>query len=143
MSRTLVGMDALRLRAAGPITTVAAALVLLAGCSGGSTADPAPSGPSSSPTPTPTADPTEQSSGEPTEQPTEQPTERPAPAHPVSMAALARADLTGGDLRLGAVRERTPAYTSYDVTFASTTMGEGTEPLRISGVLNVPTGRGR
>ena len=142
MSRTLVGMDALRLRAAGPITTVAAALVLLAGCSGGSTADPAPSGPSSSPTPTPTADPTEQSSGEPTEQPTEQPTERPAPAHPVSMAALARADLTGGDLRIGAVRERTPAYTSYDVTFASTTMGEGTEPLRISGVLNVPTGRG-
>ena len=58
------------------------------------------------------------------------------------MAALARADLTGGDLRLGVVRERTAAYTSYDVTFASTTAGEGTAPLRISGVLNVPTGRG-
>ena len=58
------------------------------------------------------------------------------------MAALAAADLPGGDLRLGAVRERTPAYTSYDVTFASTTAGRGTAPLRISGVLNVPTGRG-
>ena len=58
------------------------------------------------------------------------------------MAALAAADLTGGDLRLGAVRERTSAYTSYDVTFASTTAGGGTAPLRISGVLNVPTGRG-
>ena len=41
------------------------------------------------------------------------------------MAALAAADLTGGDLRLGAVRERTPAYTSYDVTFRSTTAGRG------------------
>ena len=58
------------------------------------------------------------------------------------MAALAAADLTGGDLRLGAVRERTPAYTSYDVTFRSTTAGRGTAPLRISGVLNVPSGRG-
>ena len=58
------------------------------------------------------------------------------------MAALAEAELTGGDLRLGAVRERTDAYTSYDVTFASTTAGRGTAPLRISGVLNVPTGRG-
>ncbi len=61
---------------------------------------------------------------------------------PISMAALVAADLTGGDLRLGAVRERTAAYTSYDVTFASTTAGRGTAPLRISGVLNVPTGRG-
>jgi dipeptidyl aminopeptidase/acylaminoacyl peptidase len=58
------------------------------------------------------------------------------------VAALAAADLPGGDLRLGAVRERTPRFTSYDVTFASTTAGVGTPPLRISGVLNVPAGRG-
>ena len=45
-------------------------------------------------------------------------------------------------LCLGAVRERTATYTSYDVTFRSTTAGAGTAPLRISGVLNVPTGRG-
>ena len=39
------------------------------------------------------------------------------------------------------MRERTAAYTSYDVTYRSTTAGRGTAPLRISGVLNVPTGR--
>lgn len=64
------------------------------------------------------------------------------PPDPISVAALAAADLTGGELRLGAVRERTAAYTSYDVAFASTTAGEGTAPLRISGVLDVPAGRG-
>lgn len=77
---------------------------------------------------------------DPTEVPTEVPVEE--QPFPISVAALAEADLTGGDLRLGAVRERTAAYTSYDVTFASTTAGEGTQPLRISGVLNVPIGRG-
>ena len=43
-----------------------------------------------------------------------------APPHPVSLAAyFDQAELTGGGLRLGTVRERTAAYTSYDVTFAS------------------------
>ncbi|NYE38942.1 dienelactone hydrolase [Nocardioides cavernae] len=131
-------MDALRLRAAGPISTATAALVLLVGCSSQPEAEP--SGPpesaeSSAPAETPTE-------SAPAEEPTEEPTEDPEPPHPISVAALAEADLTGGDLRLGAVRERTDAYTSYDVTFASTTMGEGSEPLRISGVLNVPSGRG-
>jgi uncharacterized protein len=41
----------------------------------------------------------------------------------------------GGDLRIGAVREQTPRFTSYDVTYRS---GRFT----VSGVLNVPTGRG-
>ena len=36
------------------------------------------------------------------------------------MAALSAGDLTGDRLRLGAVRERTPAYTSYDVTYRAT-----------------------
>src|SRR5688500_17589229 len=138
-------MPALRPRAAGPVATVAAVLALLAGCSSGAD-EPDPTGSSDAPSATPTSQPTSQPTSEPTSEPTEQPSEQPSadpePAHPISMAALARADLTGGDLRLGAVRERTPAYTSYDVTFASTTMGGGTEPLRISGVLNVPTGRG-
>ncbi|HET6625070.1 MAG TPA: alpha/beta fold hydrolase [Nocardioidaceae bacterium] len=41
------------------------------------------------------------------------------------------------------VRERTPEYTSYDVTYRSrsTTRG-GEESYTITGVLNVPTGRG-
>lgn len=42
---------------------------------------------------------------------------------------------TGGDLRLGRVRERQATYTSRNVTFRS-------EGLTISGVLNVPRGRG-
>jgi dipeptidyl aminopeptidase/acylaminoacyl peptidase len=46
-------------------------------------------------------------------------------------------------LRLGAVRERTSEYTSYDVTYRSrSTTRDGEESYRISGVLNVPTGRG-
>jgi dipeptidyl aminopeptidase/acylaminoacyl peptidase len=105
-----------------------ATLPLLAACTG-STEAPEPSSPSSSASersPSPPS-PSSPSAPEP---------------DPISVAALAQADLTGGGLRLGAVRERTPAYTSYDVTFASTTAGAGTAPLRISGVLNVPTGRG-
>ncbi len=117
-----------------------ATLPLLAACSGDpEPAEPVPatsSAPASSPVSprpaTPTAEPTEERTASPDEE----------PPHPISVAALATADLSGGDLRLGAVRERTAAYTSYDVTFASTTAGTGTAPLRISGVLNVPTGRG-
>ena len=105
-----------------------AMLPLLAACTG-SPESPTPTSP---PEPSPTSSPASPSApGTPAEKP-----------DPVSVAALAAADLTGGDLRLGTVRERTPAYTSYDVTFASTTAGAGTAPLRISGVLNVPTGRG-
>ena len=44
-------------------------------------------------------------------------------------------ELSGGGLRLGAVRERTDAYTSYDVSNRS-------QDLRISGVINVPDGEG-
>ena len=128
-SRTLVGMDGSWRRRAAALAT----LPLLAACTG--SPEPGPSSPDASPssrTPSPAP-----------ESPTEGPTERPSEApDPVSLAALAEADLPGGGLRLGAVRERTAAYTSYDVTFASTTAGRGTEPLRISGVLNVPAGRG-
>jgi dienelactone hydrolase len=142
-------MPALRPRAAGPVATIVAVLVLLAGCSSGAdgpgSADPqdTPSAdPASEPASDPTSEPAQEPTDAPSQEPTDPPTEEPEPPHPISMAALAQADLTGGDLRLGAVREQTPAYTSYDVTFASTTMGRGTAPLRISGVLNVPTGRG-
>ncbi len=138
-------MDALRRRAALLATSAVVTVPLLAACSDGagsadppetapsrSSSAPAPSGEPSAPSSAPSSEPT----SEPT--PTSQPTE---PPHPISVAALAEADLTGGGLRLGAVRERTATYTSYDVTFASTTAGAGTPPLRISGVLNVPRGR--
>jgi dipeptidyl aminopeptidase/acylaminoacyl peptidase len=52
---------------------------------------------------------------------------------------LESASNKGSRLRLGAVRERTAAYTSYDVTYRATT---GRRSFTISGVLNVPTGRG-
>ena len=120
-------------------------LLALAACSGTTeSAGPEPSPTSTSPTSAaPESSPTEEPSAEPTEEPTEESTPEPAeePPNPISVAALADADLTGGDLRLGAVRERTADYTSYDVTYRSTTAGAGTAPLRISGVLNVPTGR--
>jgi len=46
-------------------------------------------------------------------------------------------------LRIGAVRERTAAYTSYDVTYRSrSSTKRGEESYTISGVLNVPNGRG-
>ena len=124
--------------------TALATLPLLAACSGTTeTADREPSSPSESSTSTaPDPAPTEEPTEEPTDKPTAEPEPAEPPPNPVSVAALAEADLTGGDLRLGAVRERTAAYTSYDVTYRSTTAGRGTAPLRISGVLNVPTGRG-
>lgn len=112
-----------------------ATLPLLAGCTSSPEDEARPSTPpSSSSAPSSSSSPgTSTPSAEPTSEPTR-------PPHPISIAALSEANLTGGDLRLGAVRERTPAWTSYDVTFGSTTAGRGTAPLRISGVLNVPTG---
>lgn len=44
-------------------------------------------------------------------------------------------DLSGGRLRLGALREQTSSYRSYNVSYRS-------EDLRISGVIDVPIGRG-
>jgi uncharacterized protein len=127
--------------------TAATALTLavLTACS----ADPAP--PASGPTSTPTAEessapaPSSTPSGTPSKTgsaPT--PSARPAPA--VSVLGLAQQTHRGDRLRLGAVRERTEAYTSYDVTYRtrSTTGPDrgGQEAYTISGVLNVPTGPG-
>ncbi len=58
-----------------------------------------------------------------------------APPDPVSLPAYFAREFDGGDLRLGTVRERTAGYTSYDASYRS-------GRLRITGVLNVPTGRG-
>lgn len=59
-------------------------------------------------------------------------TQRP---RPVSLPALFDKEYDGRALRLGAVLARTDAYTAYTVTYRS---GD----LRISGVLDVPRGRG-
>jgi dipeptidyl aminopeptidase/acylaminoacyl peptidase len=61
----------------------------------------------------------------------------------VSVLGLAEQQHRGDNLRLGAVRERTPEYTSYDVRFRSrTTTRAEQESYTITGVLNVPSGRG-
>lgn len=117
------------------IAAALAALLLVSGCS--STTSEEPDAPPS--TPPASASPSSDSSGRGAATPTSQGAE---PPHPISLAALEEADLTGGDLRLGAVREQTPSFTSYDVTFSSTRAGAGTGRLRISGVLNVPTDPG-
>lgn len=73
------------------------------------------------------------------------PAPSPTPARVIadSVPALAVQEHTGDRLRLGRVRERTATYTSYDVTFRSrSTTANGIDSYRISGVLNVPRGKG-
>lgn len=107
-----------------------------AGASGASGAS-RPTGPTSSATPSsspaaPSASPSEARSRAASPEPLQR-----AEPDPVSLPAYfaENRDYRGGRLRLGAVRERTGAYTSHDATYRS-------EDLAISGVLNVPTGRG-
>lgn len=62
---------------------------------------------------------------------------------PVSVLGLAQQRHRGDRLRLGAVRERTSAYTSYDMTYRSrSTTRRGEEAYTITGVINVPRGPG-
>jgi dipeptidyl aminopeptidase/acylaminoacyl peptidase len=126
----------------GLLTALLSSLVLvMAGCS--ATDDPptdpdpraaSPESPATTSAPEP----------EPESEASEPPQQKPAPA--VSVPGLAEQRHRGDRLRLGAVRERTAAYTSYDVTYRSrSTAGprqDRAESYRISGVLNVPTGRG-
>jgi len=59
----------------------------------------------------------------------------PAPPNPVSLQALMQKTYDGRDLQVGQVLARTDAYTRYFVTYLS-------GGLRISGIMNVPTGSG-
>ena len=117
-------------RLAAPV----AAMLVLTSCSGGDESSTATRTPSASPTtsaptePSPTATPT------PTEPETTEPEPEPEP-YPVSLPAYFEREPDGGDLRLGTVRERTAAYTSYDASYRS-------GHLRVTGVLNIPTGKG-
>jgi dipeptidyl aminopeptidase/acylaminoacyl peptidase len=71
------------------------------------------------------------------------PTMSEPPPRPVSVLGLAAQEHRGDRLTLGAVRESTSEYTSYDVAYRSrSTTPSGEESYRITGVLNVPTGRG-
>jgi dipeptidyl aminopeptidase/acylaminoacyl peptidase len=91
-------------------------------------------GPSGVPSATPSGTP-DASGGTPTpgSTATASPSQR-AP-HPVSLQAMMQKRYDGRDLRVGRALARNSEYTRYFVTYAS-------GPLRISGILNVPAGRG-
>ena len=135
------------------LAAIAVAALLLGGCSaeqselrsGDQTSAPARGTPDPGPGPTSStggAD-DEGSAGQDVTGRGRQAEEREPAVRPVSVLGLAEQRHRGDRLRLGAVRERTSEYTSYDVTYRSrTTTRRGEESYTISGVLNVPTGRG-
>ena len=116
--------------------------VVLAGC----TADPAGApGPSDVADPSPSASATSAASPTPTvpsstgrtpsptpSPPTAKPSAKP---HPVSVQALIEKKYDGRDLRLGRQIGSTSEYRRYLVSYR----GDG---LRLTGVMNVPTGKG-
>jgi dipeptidyl aminopeptidase/acylaminoacyl peptidase len=131
--------------------TLAAALIL-AGCSNDGTdaqQSASRSAPTAAPIPAPTpsltrsAQPGPTGAGSPTGTPTGSgpsapdttPQGPPPTSGPVRLERWFDRALSGGGLRLGAQRERTASYRSYDVSYRG-------QDLRISGVINVPTGRG-
>ncbi|MGH3362121.1 MAG: alpha/beta hydrolase family protein [Nocardioides sp.] len=123
--------------------------VLLAGCtaseSGEESSTPGAGSPRSSPDPSSSEDAPDDEDGSagpedagPDVEGESEPTVR-----PISVLGLAEQRHRGDRLRLGAVREQTSAYTSYDVSYRSrSTTRRGEESYTITGVLNVPRGRG-
>ncbi|WP_139979496.1 prolyl oligopeptidase family serine peptidase [Nocardioides litoris] len=118
---------------------------VLAGCSSGAEDEAGPEAPAPTSTTASSAPPGEEAPTPDPTAPSETPTEEPEPlAPPVSVLGLSQQEHRGDRLRLGAVREETAAFTSYDVSYRSrstTPQGE-TEAYTITGVLNVPKGRG-
>jgi len=122
-----------------------AAVLVLSACSGTeseSRPSSVPSAAASSAEPSPSAAPQQaELSAQPDPGPEAE--AEPAPAPEVSVPGLAEQRHRGDRLRLGAVREDTADYTSYDVTYRSrSSTRSGPESYTISGVLNVPKGPG-
>ena len=119
-----------------------AAVLVLSGCSdvddGGATPDGVTSAvPSAAVTPDAPVETPEPSEAAPEAEPAAK------PAPEVSVLGLSEQRHRGDRLRVGAVRESTGSYTSYDVTYRSTSSTRrGPESYTISGVLNVPAGPG-
>lgn len=138
----------MRLRSPALVLTAVLGVLGLAACSGGSegaaepdAVDTATSDVSEEPTPTSPTTPTTPTTSSPPE-----PSEAPEPPDsmdgawgPVSLPALAQREIRGDRLRFGEVREDTASYVSRQVTYR---VRAGDRSLRISGVLNVPKGRG-
>ncbi len=132
-----------RARSAAPRAALAALMAGLTtvGCSAATNEAPGASSPSATASPS-----ASDTIAEPGPQDSPAGTPDPAvdtPVRQVSVLGLAAARHRGDRLRLGAVRENTSAYTSYDVTYRSRSTSRGeTEAYTISGVLNIPKGRG-
>jgi dipeptidyl aminopeptidase/acylaminoacyl peptidase len=147
-----------RSRRVGLVGAAVAAAVLLASCTSGEAgAPPDPGVVASGGSPSTSADPmsTDAAPTDPaapskaTDDPAGTPVEPSGPSSPavdaaaplppvtdpVSLPALMREDVRGSKLRLGRVLARTDAYTRYAVTYRA-------DDLRISGVMNVPDGKG-
>ena len=135
-----------RLRGRRLAALATAGVVVLAGCTAGGTqgqqvassatpmasasVDPSASTSSTPPTPEPSPSGT---SAQPS--PSVVAAGPPPSRGPVRLDRWFDRDLSGGRLRLGALREQTSSYRSYNVSYRS-------EDLRISGVIDVPVGRG-
>ncbi len=124
-------------RLVGWLGALGLAAALVAGCTGeepGAAVSPAPASMAPSPTAAGSVAPPATAPASPA--PTATPPAGPPPTRgPVRLERWFDRELSGRGLRLGAVRERTADYVSYDVVYRS-------QDLRISGVLNVPRGRG-
>jgi dipeptidyl aminopeptidase/acylaminoacyl peptidase len=86
----------------------------------------------------PASTPSDTRRSEPPEPSTAEESERPPPErepHRISVPALIDVRFTGGGLRVGQVLDHAGAYTRYAVSYRS-------QRLRISGIMNVPAGRG-
>ncbi|MFS3128781.1 alpha/beta hydrolase family protein [Nocardioides sp. Bht2] len=112
---------------------VAAGLLVLCSCTGTPTDDELSLAPSE-PTSSAPSDSGENTESEPETTAPSTPS-TPAQVDPVSLPALMTKEYDGRGLRLGEVREQTASYTSYQTTYR----GDG---LTLSGVLNVPRGKG-
>jgi dipeptidyl aminopeptidase/acylaminoacyl peptidase len=117
------------------------AALALAGCTTDSSAPPpsssapTPSGPASTSLPEASpASPPAQPPSTPTPTPTAKPSP-PKPPNPISVAALTQKTYDGRDLKLGRSLGDFGSYQRYLITYR----GDG---LRISGVMNVPDGKG-
>jgi len=111
------------------------AAVVLVACSVGEPAAPLEV---SSPTATVTAAPTQSpstSAARPSTTPTPKATQTPKPPHPISVQALINKKYDGRNLKVGRLLADYGAYKRYSITYR----GDG---LRISGVMNVPDGKG-